>query len=150
MRAGGHCDWVIAPLLAEERAACHAIMNEAWASIPGAPSRHLDREQFEQQTAGEEIWTARDAGGAIIGFVSLWRAECFIHHLYVAPQHQGRGAGAALLAHAIATLGGTASLKCSDMNRGARRFYEAAGGRPTQTGKDETGPWTRLEFGSAS
>src|SRR5262245_55874809 len=122
-------------------------MNAAWASIPGAPPRVLSAEDFARQTAGEELWTASDApGGGIAGFVSIWRADAFVHHLIVAPAHQGRGAGGVLLAFAIDTLGGRAGLKCSDFNGGARRFYERMGGRATQAGTDAFGPWTRLEF----
>lgn len=140
-----HC-WLIRPAGAGDRPLCLTIMNSAWASIPGAPARVLDTAEFERATRGEEIWTTGDAAGQIVGFVSLWRADAFVHHLYVSPARHGQGAGSALLRFALDSLHGRLSLKCSDVNRGARRFYERMGGQPVEAGGDDFGPWTRLEF----
>ena len=50
-----------------------------------------------------------------------------IDHLYVAPEHVGRGVGSALLEHALATLRAPVRLYTFQANERARRFYEARG-----------------------
>jgi len=44
-------------------------------------------EDFAEQTRGEEIWVA-EKGGSPCGFVSIWGAESFVHHLYVVADWQ--------------------------------------------------------------
>ncbi|MCL1030278.1 GNAT family N-acetyltransferase [Serratia sp. arafor3] len=53
-------------------------------------------EDFDRSTTGEEIWVA-EQDGRLLGFVSIYRAEDFIHHLYVDTQQPPQGVGSALL-----------------------------------------------------
>lgn len=138
--------WTIRPATAADHAACHQVFNASWASIAGAPPRRLDSEAFELEIEGEDIWVAVSWKRRIVGFVSVWTDDEFIHHLFVLPSYQGRGIGRALLAAAIGALGGRASLKCADFNPAARRFYEAEGGRVAEAGVDTLGTWVRLDF----
>jgi GNAT superfamily N-acetyltransferase len=138
--------WTIRPATAADHAACLEVFNAAWASIAGAPPRRLDLESFEREVEGEDVWVAVSWRRRVVGFVSVWRADEFVHHLFVLPSHQGRGIGSALLASAITALGGRASLKCADFNPAARRFYEAEGGRVLEAGVDTLGTWVRLAF----
>ena len=46
-------------------------------------------EDFAEQTRGEEIWVA-EKGGSPCGFVSIWGAEIFVHHLYVVDRKSTR------------------------------------------------------------
>lgn len=41
-------------------------------------------EDFDGATLGEAIWVAED-GGTLLGFVSVYREDNFIHNLYVDP-----------------------------------------------------------------
>src|ERR1035438_8641613 len=53
----------------------------------------LKREDFEPQTAGEAIFLAEDERQEILGFISVWELERFVHHLFVALDHQRHGIG---------------------------------------------------------
>jgi len=70
------------------------------------------------------------AEGEVIGFCLCWTSS-FVKDLVVAPEWQGRGLGAALLATAMAALwerGATVvQLKVVTANAGARRLYERMG-----------------------
>ncbi len=68
-------------------------------------------EDFDRATLGEAIWVAED-GGVLLGFVSVYREDNFIHNLYVDPHQPPRGVGSALLQAAQATFTATGSLKC--------------------------------------
>ncbi len=70
------------------------------------------------------------AEGEVIGFCLCWTSS-FVKDLVVAPEWQGRGLGAALLATAMTALrerGATVvQLKVVTVNAGARRLYERMG-----------------------
>ena len=70
------------------------------------------------------------AEGEMIGFCLCWTSS-FVKDLVVAPEWQGRGLGAALLATAMTALrerGATVvQLKVVTVNAGARRLYERMG-----------------------
>ncbi|HXS03586.1 MAG TPA: GNAT family N-acetyltransferase [Rhodanobacter sp.] len=65
--------------------------------------RHL-----EDQPANNFLFVAEDADGERIGFIELQktqdfftgRTNCHINNVVVAPRHEGRGVGKALMAHA--------------------------------------------------
>jgi len=99
--------------------------------------------EFAALVEGEEIHIAV-LEGAIVGFVSVWVADRFIHHLYVSPQYQARGVGSALLEACEAMYGHPLSLKCDTLNHQAQRFYRSKGWLPQETGVGENGPWERL------
>ena len=71
-----------------------------------------------------QVWGAMD-GGRLAGFIAF--RDGWIDQLYVLPEHQGRGAGRALLAIAKAAQGGELNLWTFQRNAGARAFYEANG-----------------------
>ena len=127
-----------------DRAECERIFR-AMKGLSFAEYSHAanEPENFAAVTAGEEIWVAEGTGRSITGFVSIWRPDRFIHHLYVDPARQRRGIGLALLGRAIAICGGQADLKCGEANRAAQSFYIAAGLRPAGWGWGPSGPWIR-------
>ncbi|BEL95784.1 acetyltransferase [Serratia marcescens] len=92
-------------------------------------------EDFDGATLGEAIWVAED-GGALLGFVSVYREDNFIHNLYVDPHQPQRGVGSALLHAAQATFTATGSLKCLVKNEKALAFYRKHGWRIISTGND--------------
>lgn len=108
----------------------------------------LDIERFSALVDGEEIHVAI-SDRTIVGFVSVWAADRFIHHLYVAPQYQGRGIGSELLRTCENVYGAPLSLKCDTCNERARRFYRKKGWLPIEKGVGVDGPWERLESGCA-
>ena len=71
-----------------------------------------------------EVWVGAASGRPVAGFCVL--RDAWIDHLYVAPEHQGRGLGGRLLRHAM---GRRPSLQfwVFQRNVAARRFYEKHG-----------------------
>ena len=89
----------------------------------------------------EEVFVAVREG-ALVGFVSLYRSDAFVHSLFVGTRRQG--VGPALLMRAIAEAGGPVTLKCADENRNARRFYDRLGFVEIDRGEEAGHSWTRL------
>ncbi len=99
---------------------------------------------FAAATAGERIWVAVVQDKAIAGFISVWEADSFIHHLYVDPRFQRRGVGSALLESL--TLPRPWSLKCAASNSAALAFYRSRGWQQVGRGDSETGPYLLMRF----
>lgn len=124
--------------------ACVAIFERAWnAGHPYSP-RKIDTAVFAAETADETILVADDERRHVVGFVSLYLPESFVHHLYVDPAHARNGVGKALLSGAVALAGGRASLKCQTRNAGALAFYRGLGWSDDESGDGDGGPWVRM------
>lgn len=67
--------------------------------------------------------------GQVLGYSLV--SDGHLDQLFIAPQAQGRGVGAALLAQVEAA--GTQSLECFRDNQRARAFYQAKGWRLTRS-----------------
>jgi GNAT superfamily N-acetyltransferase len=76
-----------------------------------------------------EVWIAEIAGEPV-GYLAL--VDDILDHLYVAPDHQGRGVGSMLLAKAKALRPAGLQLYAFQRNRRARDFYEARGFAPVR------------------
>ena len=100
-------------------------------------------EDFGVETAGEAVSVVDDGGGRVVGFISVWERERFVHHLYVDPEAQGSGYGTALLG----VLDGRHELKCQVKNVRAYRFYLRRGWRELSRGRDLTGEYALMETG---
>ena len=72
-----------------------------------------------------EVWVA-EVGGEVVGYIGFH--EGWIDHLYIDPDHQGKGLGSALLAKALKD-GGERRLWTFQQNDRARAFYEYFGFR---------------------
>jgi GNAT superfamily N-acetyltransferase len=118
--------------------ACAQILTAA-----GELTEGVDPAEFRRVTVAEEILVIEQADG-VAGFLTFYRPDRFIHHLYVAPRHWRRGFGRALLGEALALLGGVAWLKCQSVNLRARVFYRGLGWIECPGGRDESGDWLWL------
>ena len=96
-------------------------------SLPFLPELHTPDEDlafFRDRFLPEnEVWVAEVAGAVVgyVGFTPEW-----INHLFLHPDHQGRGIGPQLLAKAMAD-GAPKRLWTFQKNARARRFYEQRG-----------------------
>ena len=91
-----------------------------------------------------------DRRAAVLPTVSVWVAESFVHHLYIAPELRGRGLGGDLLAALEPWLAQPWRLKCVRANRHALAFYAAHGWREVGSGEAEQGPFAILEWQAPS
>jgi GNAT superfamily N-acetyltransferase len=103
-------------------------------------------EDFEKETAGEAVFVAEDGSGKLLGFISVWEPERFIHHLYIAPGELRRGIGKQLLASLSSWLPLPYQLKCKVKNEAACAFYHKNGWAEKGRGTDEQGEYLVLEF----
>ncbi|EGQ8241610.1 GNAT family N-acetyltransferase [Vibrio parahaemolyticus] len=80
---------------------------------------------FDRDTEGEDIWVASKSN-EILGFISIWEPDNFIHHLFVSPRNLRSGVGLKLLDFAKQRYSNL-SLKCLTQNSNAIGFYRSQG-----------------------
>lgn len=102
-------------------------------------------QQFETETEGEYILVARHRQH-IVGFISVWEAENFIHHLYIDEKYQNQQAGTQLLDAVIQKFGLPMRLKCEEKNEPALLFYQKKGFIPTGSGLSSEGAYIVLQL----
>ncbi len=104
-------------------------------------------QDFKQSTTGETIFVAED-DGAIIGFISVWEQDAtpFIHHLFVARDHQRKRIGWLLIQHLFSYLPLPYRLKCVAKNKEAIAFYRKTGWIEIGQGIGEDGDYFLLEL----
>ena len=106
-----------------------SLLGAAWLLPGNAPDT-----DFAQNSQGEAVWVCGEPGGEVLGLIAVYAAGGFIHHLYVAPEVQGRGVGRALVDSLDAWLPRPWYLKCVIANVAARAFYARTGW--VETGRD--------------
>ncbi|MBB3267123.1 GNAT superfamily N-acetyltransferase [Azospirillum sp. OGB3] len=99
------------------------------AAFSWQPEDRFGLDDYYDCVDGEEVLVA-EAGGGVVGFISVDVADRFIHNLFIAPLWRGRGIGSALLREALTLLRGSAELACASRNAAARAFYEHNGWTP--------------------
>ena len=108
--------------------------------LPGA---EIDTD-FKRNSQGEAVWVCAGPGGPVLGFIAVYAAGAFIHHLYVAPEAQRRGVGRALLGSLDAWLPRPWRLKCVIANPAALAFYAHTGWVETQRDRGSQGEYAVL------
>lgn len=106
-------------------------------------------EDFKKTTVGEVIFVAEDQDGKILGFISIWEQDKFIHHLFVAPDHQRKGIGGLLIRSLLPWLSLPYRLKCVAKNKEALAFYQKTGWIEVEWGTGEDGDYFLLELATA-
>lgn len=109
------------------------------------PKDHFKLADFIKDTEGENIFVAL-SGDKVVGFVSLWMSDNFIHHLYVDSNYHGQGIGKKILDFALKQISRPAGLKCVVKNEKAVGFYQSHGWTIRETGDDEMGSYYFLEY----
>jgi ribosomal protein S18 acetylase RimI-like enzyme len=105
------------------------------AAFPWQDASGYQLTDFDRAVLGEAIWVA-ESDNELLGFVAIYQAENFIHHLYVDPHLPPQGVGSALLHAAQATFSTPGSLKCLTKNEKALNFYRKYGWQIVETGND--------------
>jgi GNAT superfamily N-acetyltransferase len=101
------------------------------------PVGHFQARDFIAFAREEEVWLAY-MSDALVGILSVFREENFIHCLYVDPDAQGLGIGRALVDFVRRKVDQPLTLKLDVPNRRAIAFYEATGWE-RMTGLDDQG-----------
>ena len=104
------------------------------AHLPYAPQAHPGHEVrswVANHLVPSGSVTLALADGEVVGVLAVSRdtSAAWIDQMYLDPAWVGRGIGAHLLAHALATLPRPVRLWTFQQNAGARRFYERHGFR---------------------
>ena len=107
------------------------------------PRSYFRADDFLGYAEHEDVWVA-DREGAVVGFLTYFAPEHFLHYLFVAPAARGEGIGSALLAYARSHYGAPHSLKVDVPNEAARRFYERLGYVEAGTGEMDGVDWIEL------
>lgn len=110
------------------------------------PEAAKERADFANDTQGESIWVAVDDNEQLLGFISVWMPDSFIHHLYIVPRAQCQGIGSALLASLTGRVPRPWRLKCVQANTRALDFYQTQGWQKIEAGHSPTGDYWLLEL----
>jgi ribosomal protein S18 acetylase RimI-like enzyme len=105
----------------------------------------LNSSSFDKDTEGEHILVAK-IEDEIVGFVSGWLPDNFVHHLFIENKYQNKGIGKQLLTSMIAGLNSPVRLKCIKSNSSAIRFYLRNGWLFKSEGVSEEGEFILLEY----
>ncbi|MGM0168584.1 hypothetical protein IGI39_004339 [Enterococcus sp. AZ135] len=100
-------------------------------------------EDFDHDTEDERIFVA-EAQQTIIGFISLYVPDNFIHCLFVDDDYKGNGAGHRLLKEAKRQLQLPMTLKCLSRNKPALAFYEKEGWQKLHEVKIHDAYWNMI------
>jgi GNAT superfamily N-acetyltransferase len=100
---------------------------------------------FDKETENEYILVAL-AEEVLIGFISVWATDNFIHHLYVDKKFQNQGIGTQLLNAVLHKFGHHVRLKCEEKNKKAIYFYRQKGFLEIEKGQSESGPYILFEL----
>ena len=123
----------------EDDASVHALVEEAFAEIPGNVARTLPEWQAWTRRPGFEpgLSTVIEEGGELVGAAMCWgwpEGVGFVGQLAVSRAHRGRGLGRALLQASFAAFGAggltAAVLGVHAANRAGVSLYESVGMRP--------------------
>lgn len=100
-------------------------------------------EDFDRDTEDELIFVA-ESQQTIIGFISLYVPDNFIHCLFVDSSFKGQGAGHLLLEKANQHLQRPLKLKCLSRNKAALAFYEKEGWKKVHEVKIRDAYWNMI------
>jgi GNAT superfamily N-acetyltransferase len=126
---------VIRPCRDDERAAILAIVNtaaEAYRGVIPADRWHepyMAAAELDAEIAAGVAFSGYEHDGALVGVMGVQpvRDVDLIRHAYVAPERQGRGIGAALLAHLARSTSRPLLVGTWAAAEGAIRFYRRHG-----------------------
>ncbi len=91
------------------------------------PGLEMLRDRIPEEVAqGWDLYAAEDAG-EIVAMLAFHPRDLYLDQLWVAPAHQGRGIGRALLAFTREKLPKEIWLRCVVQNVSAWRWYEREG-----------------------
>lgn len=121
------------------------FLNERRRTFTEQDLSEFELDDFDKQTQGEYILAAL-VNNIPVGFISIWRPNNFIHHLYVDVKHQGKNLGTELLKAAILKTSFPITLKCLTSNIKAIEFYKKKGFVEKSRGNSSNGTYILFEL----
>ena len=106
---------------------------------------HAPAPDFETVTEGEKIFAAY-IENQIVGFVTFWEPDQFIHILFVDPKFRSRHVGTQLIQTLSSHYGYPLSLKCLSSNTNALQFYLHTGWKSKETGTSDDGEYYLMQL----
>lgn len=91
-------------------------------TFPWKDIENFALEDFEKDSEGEVVDVA-ELNGVLVGFISVWQPDDFVHSLYVDESAHGQGIGKALMAKGLLHLQRPVCLKCQSKNTQALDIY---------------------------
>ena len=125
------------------------LFSEAIAGSDWLPAAARTQTDFSAVSEGESVLVCCSLEGRLLGFVSVFEPDSFVHHLYVAPSCQRQGVGKALLSSMRTWLPMPWHLKCVTANESALAFYEANGWIEASHAQGPDGPYVLLRKSDA-
>ena len=127
-------------LLACSRIFKRGVMGFNWYKRTLVTTRHL-RASLDEGIA----WVAVEPKAGVVGFITLYEKDAYIHYLFVDPDWQFCGVGRGLLEIARARIGRPLDLKVDCPNKHARAAYAQLGWHETgKRGLQDGVEWVRL------
>ncbi|MGE6256929.1 N-acetyltransferase family protein [Heyndrickxia sporothermodurans] len=108
-----------------------------------ADGEKMTLEDFDNHTVDEYIILAEEEN-RILGFVSLYLPDNFIHNLFIHPDFSGKGVGGLLLNASIEKMNKPLRLKCVSENQKAMKFYEKNGWKKEVEEGDKEKYWVMV------
>lgn len=102
-------------------------------------------EDYKKSTEGEIVFVAEE-NMEILGFISIWAQDNFIHNLFIRHNRQNEGIGKLLLNKAIEQFPPPLYLKVVTHNTKACHFYEKHGWEKLSTHKDAPEPYHLYKY----
>jgi GNAT superfamily N-acetyltransferase len=128
----------------EDRGALQRLYSAVIAAATWLPESRRVASDFDEVTKDELVLCCVDAEGALEGFISVYVADRFVHHLYVAPGLEGGGIGLTLLESLPRFVPLPWTLKCVLANSRALQFYRKHGWVESGRGDSADGPYLVL------
>ncbi len=122
-----------------------AIFSEAISCAPWLPPESRLKADFAKASEGEILFVCCNCENEVLGFVSVYEPDAFIHHLYVARHCQRLGIGAALLKFLEYHIIKPWHLKCMAKNEMALVFYVSQGWIEEGRAEGPEGPYVLLK-----
>ena len=116
------------------------VYNQSREPVACFKSEDASADDIRALTKNETIQVA-EVDSQVIGFISVWVPERFVHHLYVTPSHQNQGAAGCLIHACRRRYGLPLSLKTLAANRSACDFYERNNWVLAATGQGSEGAY---------
>jgi len=135
----------VRPFVESDRFALEVIYRDCRREAAWLPPAVRNRSNFARDTEGEALFVAVGNTDEPEGFVSVWKPESFIHHLYVRRSARRRGVGERLLNSLNGRIPKPWRVKCVRANEEAFRFYLKRGWTEVSSGTSEDGPFATLE-----